>query len=195
MIKETEKLSALPYVIAGVSFIPGMGVVFGVIAITWGLVTKKLGGRKLAVIGVCGIGFNVIIYSALFYFGFVQKGGLYDDLRAQLAKTSLISLVQSIEFYKGQNGQYPESLAVLRESLPENSMILMFDPTQVELAAKPRYFHYELSGESHYYLLGLGPDKIAYTDDDLLPEVEIKKSSRIGLLIHENSKKLTRQSL
>jgi len=68
MSDEQEKLGAFPYVIGGVSFIPGIGIIFGIIAIIWGLVTKKLGGKKLAIIGACGISFSIILYVSLSYF-------------------------------------------------------------------------------------------------------------------------------
>jgi len=188
MNEEQEKLGVFPYVIGGVSFIPGIGILFGIIAIVWGLVTKKLGGKKLAIIGACGISFSVILYGSLFYFGFVQKGGVYDDLRAQLSKSTITSLVQAIEFYKTQNGNYPESLEVLSKSLPENSMVFVFDPTHIQMSGEQRYYHYELEDDSHYYLLGVGPDEKPYTSDDVLPEIEVKENSGIGLLIHEGSK-------
>ncbi len=183
-----EKLGTFPYVIGGVSFIPGIGIIFGIVAIIWGLVTKKLGGKKLVIIGACGISLSVILYGSLFYFGFIQRGGIYDDLRAQLSKTTITSLAQAIEFYKTQNGKYPESLEALRKSLPENSMVFVFDPTHVQMGGAPRYYHYELIDESHYYLLGVGPDEKPYTSDDVLPNIKIKKNSGVGLLIHEDNK-------
>jgi len=186
--EEQERLGVLPYVIGGVSFIPGVGIIFGIIAITWGLVTKKLGGKKLAMIGACGIGLSVVLYSSLFYFGFYHRGGVFDDLRAQLGESTITSLVQAIEFYKVQNGQYPESLEELRKSLPENSMVFIFDPTDAQIGGEPRYYHYELQDESHYYLLGVGPDEKPYTSDDVLPNIEVKEDGGIGLLIHEDSK-------
>jgi len=188
MNEKQEKLGAFPYVIGGVSFIPGIGIIFGIIAIIWGLVTKKIGGKKLSIIGACGIGFNVILYGSLFYFGFVQRGGVYDDLRTQLSKSTITSLVQAIEFYKTQNGNYPESLEVLSNSLPENSMVFVFDPTHMQMSGEQRYYHYELEGDSHYYLLGIGLDGKPYTSDDVLPEIEVKENSGIGFLIHEGSK-------
>ena len=188
MNEEQEKLGTFPFVISGVSFIPLIGIVFGIIAIVWGLVTKKLGGKKLAVIGACGIGFSIILYGSLFYFGVVQRGGVYDDLRTQLSRNIITSLVQAIEFHKTQNGQYPESLEILRKSLPENSMVFVYDPTHVQMSSEPRYYHYELKDESHYYLLGVGSDARPYTADDVLPNIEIKQNSDIGLLFHEGSK-------
>ncbi len=188
MSEEKEKLGTFPYVIGGISFIPGIGIIFGVIAIIWGLVTKKLGGKKLAIIGACGIGFSIILYGSLFYFGFFQKGGMYDDLRVQLSKNTITSLVQAIEFYKTQNGQYPESLEVLRNSLPENSMVFVHDPTDVKMGGEPRYYHYELKGDDNYYLLGVGPDEKPFTSDDVLPNIEINQNSGVGLLFHQDSK-------
>ncbi len=180
-----EKLGPFPFVLGGVSFIPLIGIVFGII---WGLVTKKSGGKRLAIISSCGIGFSIILYSSLFYFGAVQRGGVHDDLRAQLRKATITSLVQAIEFYKTQNGSYPESLEILSKSLPENSMEFVYDPSNVQMGGKSRYYYYQLEGISHYYLLGLGPDEKPYTKDDLLPDIVVKENSGIGFLIHDGSK-------
>lgn len=185
---EQEKLGTFPYVIGGISFVPGIGIIFGIVAIIWGLVTKKLGGKKLAAIGACGIGFSVILYGSLFYFGFVQRGGVYDELRIQLSKNTITSLVQAIEFYKTQKGHYPDSLKVLQQSLTENSMVFVHDPTDVQMGGEPRYYHYELVDQEHYYLLGVGPDGQPYTDDDILPNINIDQNSGVGLLIHQGSK-------
>jgi hypothetical protein len=165
------------------SFIPLIGILFGLVAIVWGLVTKKAGGKKLALIGVCGILLTIALYSALFYFGFVQRGGVYDDLRAKLSETTITSLVQSIEFYKTQNGKYPESLEVLQKSLPKNSMVFVFDPTDVKMGGKPRYYYYQLIDSEHYYLLGVGPDGQPFTADDVLPKIEVGAKSKVGLVI------------
>ena len=188
MNEQKEKLGAFPFVIGGLSFIPLVGVMFGIIAIIWGLVTTKRGGKKLAIVGALGIAFTIIIYSCLFYFGFVKRGGIYDELRAKLAKSTITSLVQTIEFYKIQNGKYPESLKVLADSLPKDSLTFIYDPAFVGLAKMPRYFYYELVGTENYYLLGVGPDGEPFTADDILPDIQVKPGSKIGLLIKEESK-------
>jgi hypothetical protein len=179
----TEKLGRFPYVLGGMSFIPLIGVLFGIIAIIWGLVTKKLGGKRLAAIGAAGIGFTIILYGALFYFGFMQRGGVYDDLRTKLAQTTLNSLVQSIEFYKVQHGDYPESLKVLQESLPKDSFTTVLDPTDVKVGGQPRYFYYERVGQDHYYLRGVGPDGQPFTPDDIVPQLSSAPGSEVGLLL------------
>lgn len=47
----------------------------------------------------------------------------------------------------------------------------------------PRYYHYELINDEHYYLLGVGADGQPFTADDILPRVEIGAQSRVGLVI------------
>ncbi len=184
MNEQPKPLGAFAFVIGGMSFIPLVGVFFGLIAIVWGLVTKKTGGKKLALIGGGGISFTILLYSALFYFGFVQRGGIYDELRSRLSETTLTLLVQTIEFYKAQNGKYPESLEVLKNSLPEDSMVFIFDPAEaVKMGEQPRHYYYELIDSEHYYLLGLGADGQPFTPDDLLPKVEVDAQSKVGLII------------
>ena len=178
----TEKLGTFPFVIGGMSFIPGLGILFGLVSIVWGTITKREGGKKLRRLGALGIAFSVLLYSALFYFGFAQRGGVYDDLRKKLAETTLTSLVPAIEFYKAQTGNYPESLELLQKSQPEGSMTFVFDPTDVKVAGQPRYFHYQLVDEAHYYLLGVGPDGKPFTEDDQNPNVVSTPESKIGYI-------------
>jgi hypothetical protein len=183
MGETNEKLGGFPFAIGGLSFIPLVGVPFGIVALIWGITTKKLGGKKLALIGSLGIIFTVVIYGSLFYFGFAKRGGVYDDLRTKLAQSSLNSLVQAVEFYRLQHGSYPESLKALQESLPKESMVFVFDPTDVKFGGTPRYFYYERLGTDHYYLRGVGPDGLPFTSADILPQVQLTPGSKLGLLI------------
>ncbi len=183
MVETDEKLSGFPFVIGGLSFIPLVGIPFGIVALIWGITTKKLGGKKLALIGSLGIIFTVVLYGGLFYFGFAKRGGVYDDLRTKLAQNSLNSVVQAVEFYRVQHGSYPESLKALQESLPKDSMVFFIDPTDVKFSGTPRYFYYERVGADHYYLRGVGPDGLPFTSDDILPEVQLTPGSKLGLLI------------
>ena len=183
MNEKQQTLGKFPFVVGGMSFIPGFGVLFGLIAIVWGLVTKKTGGKKLALIGATGIAFGALLYAAFYYFAVVQRGGIYDDLRAKLAETTITSVVQAIEFYKVQNGRYPESLDVLRKSLPESTAMIVFDPTDARTSGQARYYYYELIDADHYYLLGVGTDGRPFTQDDLLPKIDVGAQSKVGLVI------------
>ena len=162
--ENNKEVGCLGYVIGGMSFIPLIGVLFGIIAIVWGFAIKH---TKLKIVGACGIAFTVILYSALGYFGFVQEGGVYDDLRGELTKAQLTSAIQAIELYKVQNGQYPESLEVLQKSLPENSMVFLQDAAQVNTEEK--LYYYTVINESSYHIRSYGRDGVLNTSDDILP--------------------------
>ncbi|KAB0300125.1 hypothetical protein F2Z80_23755 [Vibrio fortis] len=159
-----NEAGCLGYVIGGMSFIPLIGVLFGIIAIVWGFAIKH---TKLKIVGACGIAFTVIIYGSLGYLGFVQEDGVYDELRGELTKTQLTSAVQAIEFYRVQNGQYPESLEVLQQSWPENSMVFLHDAAQVTLESN--LYYYKLIDENSYHIRSYGRDGVLNTSDDILP--------------------------
>jgi tetratricopeptide (TPR) repeat protein len=172
--------SRFPYVIAGLSYIPLIGVIFGIIAAVWGITTAQKGAKKVALIGIGGIAFTLLIYGGLFYFGFVKRGGVYDNLRHDMAKTMLTSLVQTVEFYKLQHENYPATLKDLEKSLDKNQLVSVYDPTQMRIGEKPSYFYYQLSADgSTYYLFGVGADGKPFTADDILPDVSI--SQNVGL--------------
>lgn len=184
MAKERAKVGAFPLVLAGMSYIPLVGVLFGVVAIVWGLCTKRSGGKKVALIGTGGICFTAILYGGLFYFGFVQRGGIYDDLRTKLAQNNLNSLVQSVEFYHITYGKYPDSLEELQKSMPKDSMVsvAMIDPRSLSLdGGGSLYFFYQKVDSSHYYLRGIAPDGKPFSPGALVPQVP--KSANVGLLI------------
>lgn len=183
MADTNEKLGGFPFVIGGLAFIPLLGFPFGIAALIWGITTKKTGGKTLALLGGAGTLVTLVLYGSLFYFGFVKRGGMYDDLRTQLAQSNLDSVVQAVEVYRLQHGDYPESLKVLQESLPKNSMVFVFDPTDVGIGGTPRYFYYERVGADHYYLRGVGPDGLPFTSDDTLPRVKATPEGKLGLLI------------
>ncbi|CAM3362505.1 type II secretion system protein GspG [Shewanella violacea] len=161
----SDSTGCLGYVIGGMSFIPLIGVLFGIIAIIWGFKAKN---SKLKYVGSAGILFTVILYGSLGYFGFVQEDGIYDELRATMAKTQLTGAVQAIEFYKVQNGQYPDSLETLQKSQPENSMVFLHDSTQVNID-EIKLYYYKVINENSYHIRSYGRDGLINTRDDILP--------------------------
>lgn len=179
---EREKPGALPYVIAGISYIPLLGVLFGIVAVIWGLTTSKARGGVVAAIGAGGIAFTVLIYGSLFYFGFQKRGGAYDEMRVQMSQSTLNSLVPSVEFYKVQYGSYPASLADLQKSLPKGGFVTTFDMSSAAFAEQPKPFFYKLADSDHYYLRGVGADGKPFTADDVLPKIPVVPGSKMGLL-------------
>jgi hypothetical protein len=184
MSDDKERLGAPAYVIGGLAFIPLVGVPFGIAAIVWGLVTGKSGGKLLALLGAGGIAFTVLLYGGLFYLGFIQRGGIYDEMRRRMAQTQLNSLVPTIEFHKVATGAYPRSLEELQKSQPKNSFVFVIDPIDMTVFGRaPRPFYYERVGEDHYYLRSAGLDGAPFTDDDVVPQVNPSSAGKLGLLI------------
>lgn len=174
-----KPLGCLPYAIGGASFIPLVGVVFGLIAIVWGIARRTW---QLIVLGACGILFTIVVYSALFYFGFFHRGGIFDDLRSQLAVTMLNDCVKEIEFYKLQHGHYPARLSELD---PKDKMQFAkcFDPTIIDLNPKrDRHFFYQLDPSgSFYFLRSVGRDGVPFTADDIVPTIPEDERAKTGL--------------
>ena len=146
-----KPLGCLPYAIGGASFIPLVGVVFGLIAIVWGITRRAW---QLVALGACGILFTIVIYSALFYFGYFHRGGMFDELRSRLAVTMLNDCVKEIEFYKLQRGHYPAGLSEL-DPKDKTQLAKCFDPTIIDINPKrDRHFFYQLdpSGSSYFFV-------------------------------------------
>ena len=178
-----DRLGTLPFIVGGLSFIPLIGVLFGAAAIAWGLLTKRRGGKALALMGLAGVGLTVTLYSGLFYFGFVQRGGIYDGLRVRLAQSNLDSLVPTVEFYKLSHGEYPESLEALRSSLPKGSFAALnvSDPRMTSGGGGNQSFYYKRVDPNHYYLRGLAPDGKPFSPGALVPQVPAT-AAQLGLL-------------
>jgi len=162
--KEKKPLGCVAYVIAGMSFIPLIGVLFGISAIIMGVVKQNM---KVLFLGVAGILSTVFAFGALYYFGAIKDGGIYDDLREKASKSQMTSIIQFLEIYKVQNGSYPESLEILKEKIPKNTGVSIFDPTQ---KTEEKHYFYKKIDENHYHIRALGKDGLFGTKDDILPE-------------------------
>jgi hypothetical protein len=75
-----ESLGLLPYVIAGLSYFPGPGILFGVAAMVWGVVTGKQGGRRLIALGAGGIALSILLYGIMFAFIFANREGPFQSV-------------------------------------------------------------------------------------------------------------------
>jgi hypothetical protein len=190
---DRDGLGTFPFVLAGLSFIPLIGVLFGLIVIVWGLATRHRGGGRLALIGAGGIAFTVIIYGALFYFGVARRGGAYDELREQLAQSNLNSAVKTIEFYRLSKGSYPESLDEICPSGPPSpsksleksfDCAMLIDPRILagrSMLSVERFFYKKIDAD-HYYLRGVAPDGKPFSPGALAPQVSVD-ATKLGLVI------------
>ena len=187
MNETDKKLGTFPLVMASMSFIPMIGVLFGSIALIWGACSSNKEAKKLVVLGACGIGFNAILIGMLVYYLFIQKGALLTPVVSERETVQLTSLVKSVEFYRVQHGHYPESLQKLNDDSSPTSVVA--STSLFVITHDFARIHYELkdSDQTHYYLLNVGKDGKPFTGDDVVPSLQLAPGSQVGLLIHESS--------
>lgn len=168
MESRNEQISLSTYIIAFFSFIPLLGVLFGVISIAFGIQKKS---RVLTFLGIGGILFTVAVYSLLFYFGF-KSDSSYNSWNV-FTKNDLNKGFVYIEFYKTQEGTYPDSLSYFKKY---DTFIRMRD------SPNDKEFYYEKTSDSTYYFFGLGKDGLPFTVDDIYPEISEKSLNQNGLI-------------
>ena len=144
------------WIFGGLSFIPLIGVLFGIIAIIIGTVKKTKGQIFL---GIAGIIVTVVLYGGLYYFGLVAKTGVYADLRVKLASQLINTDAGQISLYNNQYGKLPAELGDLGTPSQTN-MFFTTDPWGTEILYTP-------ISDGTYELRSAGPDKVLNTSDDI----------------------------
>ena len=170
----SQRLSWLPYTIGAASFIPAIGILFGVVAIIVGIAQRA---RIIIVLGASGIFFSAFLYAVLF-----SRGGVYARLDSGLAVYVLHEAVKEIEAYKLQHGRYPASVSEI-EPKGKERIDSFIDPVTAHGGGPLNgRFYYQLdpSGE-FYYLRSVGSDGIPFTDDDILPRLPEDEMKKTGL--------------
>ena len=115
----------------------------------------------------------------MFYKGFVERGGVYDELRVKMAKQQILpSTIKSIEYFKLQYERYPNSLDELQEKTEE---VLFISEPFPDSFKQPKQLYYELdvSGD-YYFLFSSGPDGVPFTEDDVLPDITEEEMKNIS---------------
>lgn len=144
-------------------FIPLIGFFAGIVLILRGIFQYK--DRKLIFIGIGGVLFTIIIYSLLIY----QTE--YSDSSKQRLRDFCISnmstLVKDIEFYKVQNGIYPDSL---EQVLKYDESVFIYDPLFSKVRKKNTIKYYYRKLNEKYTLFSIGVDRIPGTFDDIYPD-------------------------
>jgi len=169
------KKSNPPYLLGLLCLIPLVGAFVGLALLIYGIVKYK--DKWLSIIGAFGILFTIVVYSSLFYAS--RHATVFKQGFADISKMQLTSLVKSIEFYKLQHGQYPDSLSQL---LSDDKLAPIVDAIQLNQGHQQLYYNYEKVGEK-YTLFSSGLDGIPHTKDDFYPQISITDSNKIGLIM------------
>lgn len=176
-LQSKKRAGRLPYAMAVASFIPLIGVLFGLVAIVMGTARRAWGAVMLGASGV--------LFSAILYLALVPGGGIYGKMRAVLAVNVLNSAVKDIESYKERHGRYPASLSEV-EPKDKKTLNNFLDPVLTKQGAGLNgRFYYQLDPSGDFYFLrSVGPDGIPFTGDDILPALPEKERKTTGLRLH-----------
>lgn len=184
------RLRKLAFILAVVSFMPPIGILAGAVLAAWGANASKRGGSQLVALGAAGIAVSLFVsihvtgQQNAFRLSHYQElaSEQYDGLIFDITEAWLDSLVLDIEFYRLQHGSYPDSLAELVRDDGSPMTFELIDPRTIGFGKTARPFFYLRVGEDHYFLLSLGPDGRPFTEDDMVPDIEILPGSHAGLL-------------
>jgi len=164
--------SKAPYFLGILCLFPLIGAFVGLGLLIYSLAYYK--DKWLTIIGAFGILFTIIIYSLFFYAA--NNLNVFKQSWVQITQMQLNSLVKNIEFYKLQNGVYPDSL---KQLLIDDKVAPIHDQIAGMKSKRDNYFNYRKVNDN-YTLFSSGPDGIPNTKDDLYPIIIINDSSRIG---------------
>ena len=171
-------MGKITYVIAWLSFIPIIGLIFGTIAVSLGLCLKRAGRFKVIGIGLIGIFFTIGLMSLLTNYAFE---GTF--IRGKLTQLILDNIQVNVENYKIKYGEYPESLEGLKKISSDGAADFTYDLMDIKGGFSPKQLYYKKVDNTHYYLRSLGVDGIPFTDDDMLPQLPVSEQPS-GLLTH-----------
>lgn len=161
---ENKALITVLIIFSALSFIPLIGVFFGTISIIISLLNfRRL--KIMFILGLCGILFTTIIYSSIYYFGFVKWGGKFDELRVTMNAVLLQDIEKGLSNYKSEFGEYPEDLnklLIFDESLTIKDPIIKL----IKDYKGDSLFYYKCT-KNNYELFSVGFDGIPNTDDDV----------------------------
>lgn len=164
--------------VAGCSFVPGLGVLFGAAAVTWALVTDRPRARLAVVLGATGALINLVVPLVIVLR--MGEPGEYARMQAAFTRQDLTKLVLEIEQYHAETGHYPASLPLLVGTPIPRRLINIYDQSGGPFRI-PRTYEYHRSPDGTTYdLFSAGPDGVPHTADDIRPVVADSLRDRVG---------------
>lgn len=163
-----------PYLLSLLCLLPFLGVIAGLIIIYFAIANYK--SKSFAIAGLIGLIFSTIItLFIIFQIKNISSENNFNQIIKDLSIQKMNSIVKEIEFYKMQNNEYPDSLQQI-----ENTYLGISDPAISN--KKNQSFYFKKTGMK-YYLFSIGFDNKPFTNDDIYPTIEIKDSTKCGLIL------------
>lgn len=146
--------------VAGLSFIPGFGLVFGAIAVTWGLLTRRPRKKLAIILGAAGAALTIAEGALLLYVA--GRDPRFAEARVELVRNDLSLVAAALEQHRLRTGAYPAELAELTRG---NRMLNIVDRSASLFSTRP--YQYAVLDDGRYRLFAVGVDGRPNTADDL----------------------------
>ncbi len=167
----TSELVGTSRLMGILSFIPLIGLLFGILAIIFGIVAKRDINKGLysskdntangIVLGSFGILLTVVLYGSMYYFDFIAKKGPFEQGKNDVTTQVLTQDAGLLELYKNKTGKYPASLEDLKTA--------GYQVYPSDYWMNPLYYRISADRLS-YELRSLGTDGTYGTGDDIFPK-------------------------
>jgi len=176
MRKENIRISKPPYLLGLLCLLPLIGAFVGIALILYGVFKYK--DWRLVLVGSLGLIITIAVYSFLFFD--LKYGKSTAESFAKISQKQLNNLVKQIEFFKLQNGKYPDSLEQLRTN---DVIVIIEDPLltrKMDIKMKTTFQYQKI--DKGYALFSVGIDGIPNTPDDIYPNIFDSDSNKFGLI-------------
>lgn len=164
--------------LAALAFVPGLGFIFGAVAVTWGLVSDRPRARLAIGLGAAGAFLNLI--GAIVFSFALKDNPIMRQARDAATQQDLVKVVFALERYRGSRARYPSDLQELVGRPVPTTLLNIYDQS-AGLGVIPRLYQYERSADSSSYdLFAVGSDGRSRTADDLRPAIPDSLLSQTG---------------
>jgi len=160
------------------AFLPGVGLAIAGVALTWALLSDR--PHALWAAGMAGLGGVLNIVAAGVLLWRLQGDPKFDAALRAGVEQDLVNVVQALEQYRTEWGEYPRELSLLNQGALSLKQVNLVDRSP-GLFTIPRPYHYQRSPDGRGYdLFGVGPDRLAGTTDDVRPSLPDSLAHRTG---------------
>ena len=164
--------------VAAAAFLPGFGVLFAGIGLTWALVSDRPRAKLAAILSALG-GLLNLAGSALLVWQ-MRGDPVYAAASTAGAKQNLAKVVGALEEYQNKYGEYPSSLVVFTQ-VPLSLKFVNVTDVSIGTFKMPRLYQYRRSADGRAYdVYGAGLDGRPGTADDVRPELPDSVARRSG---------------
>ena len=163
--------------LAATSFIPGLGILLGSAAVTWGLVTDR--PRARLAIGLGAAGALLQLAGAVTLTIWTRDSESVQTARTVMVANELTAIVVALDDHRAKAGRYPATLRELVGYPVPMRFINVQDQFGGVFKLRPYEYHVAPDGLS-FDLFSVGPDREPGTGDDVRPLLPDSLRSRSG---------------